>query len=151
MREKVLLKFYGIYSGGHINSEGYKVLNSHIGLIYGDGITPQILKETLKTLEEKDFASSNIVFGVGSYSLSSMYSRDSFGMAIKATHIVVNGEERLIYKDPKTSKGNMKKSLKGRAVVIAENGKLKTIDNLTIEQELEYEDINLLRVIYEKH
>lgn len=135
--------------GGTINSKGYKVLNPHIGLIYGDGITPEILQETFIRLEAKGFASSNIVFGVGSYSLSSMYSRDSFGMAIKATHIVVNGEERLIYKNPKTSKENIKKSLKGRAVVLKDEfGCLKTIDSLNLSQEKEFEEKNQLKVFY---
>lgn len=135
--------------GGTINSKGYKVLDPHIGFIYGDGITPELLKEILHRLEEKGFASENMVFGVGSYSLSAQYSRDSFGMAIKSTHIVVDGEERLIYKNPKTA-SSAKKSLKGRAVVLPTEDSYKTVDNLNIEEEKSYENDNVLKVFFNK-
>lgn len=51
--------------GGTINSKGYKVLDPHIGLIYGDSITIDRANEICKRLEAKGFASSNIVFGIG--------------------------------------------------------------------------------------
>ena len=100
--------------GGTINEQGYKVLDSHIGMIYGDGITVQRSKEILSKLKAKGFASTNIVFGVGSYSLN-MISRDHLGMAIKATNAIVeiNGVDvdKPIYKDPKTDQ--TKKSARG--------------------------------------
>lgn len=100
--------------GGTINKQGYKVLDSHIGMIYGDGITVQRSKEILSQLKAKGFASTNIVFGVGSYSLN-MISRDHLGMAIKATNAIVdvNGVDvdKPIYKDPKTD--STKKSARG--------------------------------------
>lgn len=100
--------------GGTINAQGYKVLDSHVGMIYGDGITVQRSREILERLKRKGFASTNIVFGVGSYSLN-MISRDHLGMAIKATNAVVeiNGEtvDKPIYKDPKTD--TTKKSARG--------------------------------------
>ena len=54
--------------GGTINSKGYKVLDSHIGAIYGDAITLERAEEICKRLAAKGFASSNIVFGIGSVS-----------------------------------------------------------------------------------
>ena len=108
--------------GGTINSKGYKVLDSHVGLIYGDSISPEIAEETFKQLEEKGFASSNIVYGVGSYSLG-YHTRDTFSMALKATYTVIDGEEKFIFKDPKTDIGGIKKSQRGMvAVVNGENG-----------------------------
>lgn len=56
--------------GGTINSKGYKVLDPHIGCIYGDAITLERAEEICKRLESKGFASSNIVFGIGSYCIS---------------------------------------------------------------------------------
>ena len=97
--------------GGTINEQGYKVLNSHIGAIYGDSITLQRADEICRQLEAKGFASTNIVFGIGSYTYQ-YNTRDTFGYAMKATYAVVNGEERLIFKDPKTDDGT-KKSQKG--------------------------------------
>lgn len=51
--------------GGTVNELGYKVLDSHIGMIYGDGITFERATEIFQRLEAKGFASTNIVFGVG--------------------------------------------------------------------------------------
>lgn len=97
--------------GGVINEKGYKVLNPKVGMIYGDSITLERQKEIYRRLEEKGFAATNLVLGVGSYTYQ-YKSRDSLGFAMKATWCQVNGEGREIFKDPKTDNG-MKKSLKG--------------------------------------
>lgn len=117
--------------GGKVNALGFKELDPHIGMIYGDGITLQRSQEILGRLKHKGFASTNIVFGVGSYSLN-MLSRDHLGMAIKATSskINMNGEvvEMAIYKDPKTD--TSKKSAKGLIKVVKDaNGKYSYEDN----------------------
>ena len=135
--------------GGTINSKGYKVLDPHIGLIYGDSITPEIAEETFERLERKGFSSENVVFGIGSYSLG-YYTRDTFNIAIKATDVVINGEEKMIFKNPKTDKDKIKKSQKGRVVVLqnTETGKITYIDGLTIEQQESYKDIDLLEDVF---
>lgn len=51
--------------GGTVNEKGYKVLDPHIGLIYGDSITLARAEEILRRLEAKGFASSNVVLGIG--------------------------------------------------------------------------------------
>lgn len=71
-------------------------------------------------LEEKDFAATNLVLGVGSYTYQ-YKSRDSLGFAMKATWCQVNGEGREIFKDPKTDDGT-KKSLKGLICVQGDGG-----------------------------
>ena len=114
--------------GGTINSKGYKVLDSHIGCIYGDAITLERAEEICKRLESKGFASSNVVLGIGSYTYN-MNTRDTFGFALKTTYGVVNGKELLLYKDPFTDDGT-KKSQKGRVAVVDEEGELKYIDEL---------------------
>ena len=101
--------------GGTINSKGYKVLNEHIGCIYGDAITLERAEEICQRLESKGFASSNIVFGIGSYTYN-MNTRDTFGFALKTTYGVVNGKELMLYKDPITDDGT-KKSQKGMVSV----------------------------------
>lgn len=97
--------------GGTVNSKGYKQLDAHIGLIYGDSITIEKCKEICKKLESKGFASTNVVFGIGSYTYQYV-TRDTFGFAMKATYGVINGVPQEIYKDPKTD-GGVKKSAKG--------------------------------------
>lgn len=99
------------YFGGTINDAGYKVLNPHIGLIYGDGITVQLADKILTKMEHMGFASSNIVFGVGSFTYQYV-TRDTFGFAMKATSAVIDGKRRAIFKDPVTAKGS-KTSAKG--------------------------------------
>lgn len=102
--------------GGTINENGYKVLHPAIGCIYGDAITLERCAQICEYLEVKGFASTNVVYGIGSYSYQ-FNTRDTFGFAMKSTAVVVNGEERMIFKDPVTDTGT-KKSAKGRVVVI---------------------------------
>lgn len=119
--------------GGTTTAMGYKILNSHIGLIYGDSITLTRAQEILSKLEKKGFASGNVVFGVGSFTYQYV-TRDNFGFAMKATSGVVNGERRDIFKDPKTDDGT-KKSAKGLLRVERENNTLVLYDQQTQEQE----------------
>lgn len=101
--------------GGTETEKGYKMLDSHIGLIYGDSITTKRAEEILRRLADKGFASGNIVFGVGSYTYQ-CNTRDTMGIAVKATYTMVNGEGIEIFKDPKTDSN--KKSAKGLLSVL---------------------------------
>lgn len=128
--------------GGTVNEQGYKVLDPHIGAIYGDSITIDRCKEICEGLKQKGFASTNVVYGIGSFTYQ-YNTRDTFGFAVKATHVIIDGEEKAIFKDPKTDDGT-KKSLRGRIVVRKnEAGELEAIDDLTVaEQEaLAHEDL----------
>jgi nicotinamide phosphoribosyltransferase len=119
--------------GGTISHKGYKVLHERVGLIYGDSCTQPIIYQILKRLKEKGFASSNIVFGVGSYSMN-YATRDSLGIAQKATWAQVNGTGYDLYKDPKTDDG-MKKSAKGLLRVDMKDGEYVLKDQCTKEEE----------------
>jgi len=101
--------------GGTITETGHKLLDSHVGLIYGDSITPQRCHEILERLHKKGFASANMVFGIGSYTYQ-YNTRDTFGFAMKATYGEVYNVGRNIFKEPKTD-GGTKKSAKGILVV----------------------------------
>lgn len=97
--------------GGTVNEKGYKVLDSHIGLIYGDSITFDRAKRIFERLAANGFASSNVVLGVGSFTYQ-YNTRDTYGFAMKATGAIVDGEERALFKDPVTDDGT-KTSFKG--------------------------------------
>jgi nicotinamide phosphoribosyltransferase len=97
--------------GGTETASGHKLLDSHVGLIYGDSITLSLADEILRRLSEKGFASANVVLGIGSYTYQYI-TRDTFGMAMKATSAVVGGNRRALFKNPKTDDGT-KKSAKG--------------------------------------
>lgn len=115
--------------GGTINEKGYKVLNSKVGLIYGDSINYDRQKSILSKLEAKGFTASNLVLGIGSFTYEYV-TRDTYGFAMKATYGEVNHIGKEIYKDPKTDSG-LKKSAKGLLQV--KDGKLK--DQCTWEEE----------------
>lgn len=119
--------------GGTVNEKGYKELNPKVGIIYGDSITLERQKEIYKRLEERGFAATNLVLGVGSYTYQ-YKSRDSLGFAMKATWCQVGDEEREIFKDPKTDNGT-KKSLKGLIAVHEEYGKYVAEDKVSKEDE----------------
>ena len=137
--------------GGYINEKGYKVLDSHIGAIYGDSITLELAKEIYKRLEAKGFAVNNVTLGIGSYTYQYV-TRDTLGFALKATHSVVDGKERQIYKDPLTDKtkgNNFKKSQRGMCYVYRDGDDIKYTDEHTIEElkQDKYKD-NLLETVF---
>jgi nicotinamide phosphoribosyltransferase len=129
--------------GGTVTAQGYKILDSHIGLIYGDSITPAVALDVFQRLEAKGFASTNIVFGVGSYTMQYV-TRDSLGMAVKATYAEVDDVGYELFKDPITDSG-MKKSAKGLLRVEKEGDDFVLYDQQTWEQESQGE----LKVVFE--
>lgn len=134
--------------GGTMTDKGYKVLDSHIGAIYGDSITLQRQEEILRRLAAKGFASSNVVLGIGSYTYQ-FVSRDTFGFAMKATNCVINGVETPIFKQPKTDSG--KNSHKGLLQVeltpegFVVNQNVTRDVELTGALEIVFENGNLMR------
>lgn len=158
--------------GGNVNEQGYKVLDPHIGAIYGDSINLERQVEIYKRLEAKGFASTNIILGVGSFTYQHN-TRDTFGFAAKGAWFEVkeydiknslrnastpiNYKGYNIYKDPITDDGT-KKSLKGLIQVFNNrpdaNGGVLLFDGkdqLEVNQEctFEQEDGGLLQTIYE--
>jgi len=139
--------------GGTINEQGYKVLDPHIGAIYGDSITLERADEICKRLAAKGFASTNIVLGIGSFTYQ-YNTRDTFGFAMKATYVELleskNGnasmvEGREIFKDPITDDG-IKKSAKGLLMVQKNdfNGDYELVDQVSWKEERQGE----LKTIY---
>lgn len=128
--------------GGEVNSKGYKVLDTHIGMIYGDSITVQREIEILSRLKRNGFASSNIVFGVGSYTYQ-YNTRDTFGFAVKATGSIIGDNEILVSKEPKTDPG--KRSAKGFIKVVRDEEGLKLVDGLSFN-EIHSEDNQLIPI-----
>lgn len=120
--------------GGTMSSTGYKLLDSHIGLIYGDAITLPRAREIMQRLKDKGFASTNVVFGIGSYTYQ-YNTRDTFGYALKSTLCVIDGVEKQIFKDPKTDNG-VKKSQKGRVAVLRQGNTYSFIDGLSLDDKV---------------
>jgi nicotinamide phosphoribosyltransferase len=134
--------------GGTVNTKGYRELDSHIGSIYGDAITYDVAREICERLAEKGFASTNMVYGIGSFTYQYV-TRDTFSFALKSTDAVINGEEIQIWKDPVTDPGAVKKSLRGRVVVREEaDGNLVVVDHLSHAEQEELSNIDMLKPIF---
>lgn len=127
--------------GGTTTDKGFKLLDEHIGAIYGDAITLERQRQILQRLMDKGFA-SKVVLGIGSYSYQYV-TRDTHGSAVKATSVVKNGERVAIFKDPKTD--TKKKSAKGLLKVDNVNGELTLFDNVSEQEEKE----GLLDVVFQ--
>ncbi|MEV0293435.1 nicotinate phosphoribosyltransferase [Nocardia sp. NPDC050710] len=120
--------------GGTVNAAGYRVLDPHIGVIYGDSITYDRAEAITARLARMGFVSTTVVFGVGSYSYQYV-TRDTFSSAMKATYVEVDGAGRDIFKAPVTDSGT-KRSAKGRLAVLPDaEGELAVHQQATPEQE----------------
>lgn len=119
--------------GGTVNDQGYRVLSDKIGAIYGEAINLERQVQIYENLAKKKFASSNVVMGIGSYTLN-MNSRDTLGIALKATHCEIVDVDIDIFKDPITDDGT-KKSAKGLLRVDELDGVLTLSDKQTWETE----------------
>ena len=121
--------------GGTVNEKGYKVLNPHIGVVYGDGMFFKRIEQIYKQTIDNEFSIENFTLAVGAWMLSGV-TRDDLGVAIKASAFVVNGEVVPVYKQPVTdaSKNSVKGFLK---VVKEEDGEYTLIDNVSMREEKE--------------
>lgn len=144
--------------GGTVNEQGYKVLDSHIGAIYGDSITIDRAEKICSRLADKGFASTNIVLGVGSFTYQ-FNTRDTFGFAMKATYVELEvpkfGEfadqglnteivGREIFKDPITDDGTKKSATGLLRVAKNEDGEITLIDKINWYDECK----GMLQTIY---
>lgn len=123
------------------NEQGYKVFPDQIGVIQGDGmefIERNTFSEILQALMDKGYSAANIVFGSGGGLLQKV-NRDTCKFAIKCSSVIINGEEREVYKDPVGD--SSKKSKRGRLKLIkTENGYETTNTNIQGD--------NILRIVY---
>jgi nicotinamide phosphoribosyltransferase len=127
--------------GGTVTPTGHRLLDSHVGAIYGDSITLERANQIAQRLADKGFA-SQCVLGVGSFTYQ-YNTRDTFGLAMKATYVEVNGEPRPIFKDPITDDGT-KKSATG--LLRVNSGVPPTVSELVTWEE---EQEGLLQVVFE--
>lgn len=132
--------------GGYLNTKGYKVLNPHIGVILGDGCTQNVVKKIYKELDRLGFAANNVIFGVGAFCFTAIFegdkmivnTRDTWGVAMKATYGKFGDKELMIYKDPKTDTDNLKKSHKGLIFVERDGDNFKATDGFLRDTYFEY-------------
>lgn len=106
--------------GGRENKRGYKVLDPHVGVIYGDGINEESIRHILELVTYTNgFSTDGIVFGMGGALLQDV-TRDTHSFAFKASAIQVNGEWRDVWKRPATDPA--KNSKRGRLALVQQPG-----------------------------
>lgn len=119
--------------GGSLNDKGLRVLNPKIGIIYGEAIDGVMQEKIYEEMIKQGWCVSNILMGVGSYGFLRGASRDSYSIAIKGTHSIVDGLPVSMQKNPKTAM-NSKKSACGLLRVEKENNEYVLYENQTPEQ-----------------
>jgi nicotinamide phosphoribosyltransferase len=125
--------------GFTVNEKGFKVLNSKIRVIQGDGVNYESIGEILENLKTHGWSADNVAFGMGGALLQKVH-RDTQKFAFKCSCATVNGEDRDVFKDPVTDQG--KRSKKGRLKLIYENGQYQT-------KALHEDGEDILQVVFE--
>ena len=143
---QVLWENFG--GSGVIGSDGnaYRLLDSHVRVIYGEAIGLQMAAKIYKGMADAGWSVGNVFFGVGSWAFIGNSSRDSYGLAMKATNSEVAGEDYPLQKDPKGT-SSFKKSAKGRLRV-----EYMQIDDKFVlfdEQSELQEEMGELQVVFE--
>ena len=120
-----IINYLGDEFGFHKNDKGYLVLNDHVRVIQGDGITNETIPQILEVLKNAGLSADNLAFGSGG-GLLQQVNRDTQRFAFKCSSVTVDGKERDVFKNPITD--SSKASKKGRLALINENGKWETIN-----------------------
>lgn len=161
-----VLEILGKQFGKEQNKKGFYMLPSFIRVIQGDGISYETLKDILENMKNHNWSAENLAFGCGGALLQKL-DRDTQKCAFKCSHIVCDGKEVDVFKDPITDHG--KKSKRGRLsleresdgtfvtrehgridlkkdilVTVYENGKL--LRDYTFDQIRENAEIDLVKV-----
>lgn len=119
-----VLELLGEAFGTTTNAKGYRVLHPKVRVIQGDGIDFEMLGRILAAMETARWSADNIAFGSGGGLLQKL-NRDTQRFAFKCSSIVVNGEERDVFKRPITGRDKLSKA--GRLKLIERDGRQLTV------------------------
>ncbi len=119
-----VLDILGQQFGYTVNTKIFKILNPKIRVIQGDGIDIDSLQNILQSVVNKRWSADNIGFGSGGGLLQKL-NRDTYKFALKCSSVVVNGEQRKVFKDPITDLG--KRSKRGRMQLIKIGNEYATV------------------------
>lgn len=125
-----------------LNKKGYRVLPDYLKVMQGDGICYESISEILEKLKEHQWSAENLIFGTGGALLQKL-DRDTQKCAFKCSHIVVDGEQRDIWKCPKT---DVTKASKKGKLTLQKNDEGKFI---TVQEGMGDESKDLLVTVFE--
>jgi nicotinamide phosphoribosyltransferase len=118
-----LMKKLEAYFGTTTNSKGFKVLDSHVGLIWGDGIDPHGIDKILNRAMAYGYSAENFVFGMGGGLLQKV-NRDTQRFAFKSSAQKRSGVWYDVCKSPLDSS---KASKRGRLRLVNIGGEYRTL------------------------
>lgn len=134
-----VLEILGERLGFETNSKGFKILDSHVRVIWGDGIDYDTLVAVLHHLKTHQWSADNIAFGSGGGLLQKL-NRDTQKCAFKCSAVTVDGVQRDVFKDPVTDKGKVSK--KGRLALVEDaDGNLATLTQLDEDAAESHDDL----------
>lgn len=116
-----LEKIFGVT----VNSKGYKVINHNVGVIQGDGMHRESIKDLYEYIISEGYSVDNLAVGSGGGLLQEGFTRDTHRYAIKAIYGEQNGVPFDIQKKPKTDMS--KASFAGKLKVVEQDGRLVTV------------------------
>jgi len=109
--------------GGAVNSKGFKVLDPHVRVLWGDGIDSHGIVRILGRLAAEGFSAENMVFGMGG-GLHQKVNRDMQRFAFKCSAQERDGAWHQVYKKPlDTSKA----SKRGRLALVKDENGYRTV------------------------
>ena len=109
--------------GSYLTDKGYKVFDSNIGLLWGDGLDYQKIRDILFAMKSNGWAAENIIFGMGG-GIHSSVNRDTQRNAFKCSAQLRDGKWFDIFKNPLDSS---KKSKTGRFKLVRQDNSFKTV------------------------
>ncbi|MAF28260.1 MAG: nicotinate phosphoribosyltransferase [Croceicoccus sp.] len=108
--------------GGSVNAKGYRVLDPHVRVIQGDGMTPATIAQLVDRVIGAGYAIDNITFGMGGGLLQKV-NRDTLRFALKANAMQdADGNWHDVSKRPATDPSKGSKA--GVQAVIMKDGRL---------------------------
>lgn len=143
--EPVLLAILPVIAqayGGQRNSKGYLVL-SNVKVLWGDGINSETYTAPFRVAMTLKIAPDSIMVGSGGGLMTADLDRDTYGWAMKASEMVIDGQRVAIRKDPVTDPGKASKA--GRFSLIRDEGVFKTVPQTDPD---DVDGADLLDVIY---
>ena len=117
------LEMIGEGFGTRLTSEGYKLFDENVGLLWGDGLNYHKIRDILFGMKTNGWAAENIIFGMGG-GLHTAVNRDTQRNAFKCSAQYRNNKWLDIYKKPLDYS---KKSKKGRFKLIKNGTSFKTV------------------------
>lgn len=119
---EIMERLWEYYNGG-FDSRGRGILDPHIRVLWGDGISPEGIKTILQMMDAHDFSPLNFVFGMGGGLLQKV-NRDTQQFAFKSSAQNRDGTWYDVFKEPLDKS---KSSKRGRLKLIRDDSGFRTV------------------------